>query len=91
MEINWSAIIAWLLQAIAASGLAILGFIGLTTTAIGQRLLGHYLDRRLAESKHSSEDRGAPGPLLVLGNAATEALRLAVRAGVLARLDRRAD
>jgi hypothetical protein len=53
VTINWSTAISWLLQTILASGGAILAFILLRSTAIGERLLSHHLERRITELKHA--------------------------------------
>jgi hypothetical protein len=57
MHVDWAAIIGWVVQTIAASGVAILGFIGLRATAIGERLLGHHFDRKIAELKHAYDQK----------------------------------
>ena len=56
MHLDWSAIGAWLLQTIAASGVAILGFVVLRSTALGERLFSHHLERKIAELKHSQNE-----------------------------------
>jgi hypothetical protein len=54
--LDWSSISSWLLQTFAASGVAILGFIGLRSTALGERLFSHHLDRKITELKHSQNE-----------------------------------
>jgi hypothetical protein len=54
---DFLAILSWLAQAIVASGLTILGFVGLKSTAIGERWLDHYFQRKIAAFKHE-QDKG---------------------------------
>jgi len=56
VHFDLSAIGAWLFQTIAASGVAILGFILLRSTALGERLFSHHLERKIAELKHSQNE-----------------------------------
>jgi len=56
MPFELSSIISWLLQTVAASGVAILGFIVLRSTAFGERLFSYHLERKVAELKHSQNE-----------------------------------
>ena len=56
MHPDWYAISSWLLQTIAASGVAILSFIVLRSTALGERLFSHHLERKITELKHSQNE-----------------------------------
>jgi hypothetical protein len=49
------AVLSWLGQTLASSAIMILAFIGLRSTALGERFLSHHLDRRIAALKHSHE------------------------------------
>ena len=44
--------LGWLAQTIVASGVAILAFLGIASTKIGERFLSHRLDRKLTAFKH---------------------------------------
>lgn len=56
MHLDWSTISSWLLQTIAASGVAILSFIVLRSTALGERLFSYHLERKIAGLKHSQNE-----------------------------------
>jgi hypothetical protein len=50
------AVISWLVQTLLASGFAIVGFVALRSTAIGERFLSHHFERRIAELRHSQNE-----------------------------------
>jgi hypothetical protein len=52
MPIDGWAIFWWLIHTVVASGVAILAFLGITSTKIGERFLSHHLDRKLTAFKH---------------------------------------
>src|SRR5215204_4706104 len=49
------AVLSWLGQTIASSAVIILGFIGMRSTALGERLLSHHLDNKITALKHSHQ------------------------------------
>ena len=48
---------SFVVQTVASSVLAILGFIGIKSTAIGERFLNHHLERKIADLKHSHNEK----------------------------------
>lgn len=52
MTFDLWAIIGWLAQTVVVSGVAILAFLGITSTKIGERFLNHHLDRKLTAFQH---------------------------------------
>jgi hypothetical protein len=55
------SLISWLLQTLVTSGIAIIGFVALTSTRVGERWLSHRFERQLAELRAElarHEDRG---------------------------------
>jgi len=56
VNLDWSSIGSWVLQTIASSGVAILGFLVLRSTALGERLFSHHLERKIADLKHSQNE-----------------------------------
>jgi hypothetical protein len=56
MQPNLGDLISWLLQPIIAAGF-ILALFGLAPAGVGERLLGHYLDQRLASARHEQYEK----------------------------------
>ena len=52
---DWSAVLSWLLQTLLASGGAVVAFVLLRSTAIGERFVSHHLERKLAQYKHEHD------------------------------------
>jgi hypothetical protein len=50
-------IVSWLLQSATAGGLAVLAFLGLAPTKLGERFLNHHLERKLAALKHEQNEK----------------------------------
>jgi hypothetical protein len=48
---------SWLLQVIAVYGAAVLTFIGIAPTKLGERLLSHHLERKLSAFKHEQNEK----------------------------------
>jgi hypothetical protein len=51
---------AWIpliVQTLASSAVAILAFIGLKSTALGERFLNHHLERKIADLKHAQGEK----------------------------------
>ena len=56
MQPNLGDLISWLLQPIIAAGF-ILALFGLAPAGVGERVLGHYLDQRLASVRHEQNEK----------------------------------
>jgi hypothetical protein len=52
----WPAI-NFILQTLASSALAIIAFVGIKSTAVGERFLNHHLERKIADLKHVHEEK----------------------------------
>ena len=48
---------SWVLQTLASSGVAILAFLAIRSTKLGERLLDHHLSRRITELKHAHDEQ----------------------------------
>ena len=49
--------LTWIAQTVASSALAILAFIAIRSTAVGERFLNHHLERKIADLKHAHEEK----------------------------------
>ena len=49
--------LTWIAQTVASSALAILAFVGIRSTALGERFLNHHLERKIADLKHTHEEK----------------------------------
>jgi hypothetical protein len=52
-----AATVSWIAQTLASSAVAILVFIAIRSTSIGERFLNHHLERKIADLKHSHEEK----------------------------------
>ena len=50
-------VLTWVAQTLASSGVAILAFVAIKSTAFGERFLNHHLERRIADLKHTHEEK----------------------------------
>jgi hypothetical protein len=50
-------VLSWIAQTAASSALAILAFVGIKSTAIGERFLNHHLEGKIAALKHAHEEK----------------------------------
>ncbi len=50
-------VLTWIVQTLASSGVVILSFIAIKSTAFGERFLNHHLERRIADLKHTHEQK----------------------------------
>jgi hypothetical protein len=57
MTLNWTELASWLLQVILAYGAAVLTFLGVAPTKLGEKLLGHHLERRLSTLRHEQNEK----------------------------------
>jgi hypothetical protein len=54
--VSWIAH-SWIAQTLASSAVAILTFIAIRSTAIGERFLNHHLERRITDLEHAHEEK----------------------------------
>jgi len=52
-----NALLLWVGQTLASSAIAIIAFIAVRSTGIGERFLNHHLERKIADLKHSHEQK----------------------------------
>jgi hypothetical protein len=57
MSIDLWSVGSWLLQVIFVYGVAILTFVGLAPTKLGEKLLSHHLERRLFALRHDQNEK----------------------------------
>src|SRR6266446_3495112 len=50
-------VLTWIVQTLASSGVVILSFIAIKSTGFGERFLNHHLERRIADLKHTHEQK----------------------------------
>jgi len=52
-----AAAASWIAQMLASSAVAILAFLAIRSTAVGERFLNHHLERKIADLKHEHEEK----------------------------------
>jgi hypothetical protein len=52
-----TTMIAFVAQTLASSAVVILGFIAIRSTNVGERLLSHHLERKIADLKHTHDEQ----------------------------------
>jgi hypothetical protein len=52
-----AAAVSWIAQTLASSAVVILAFIAIRSTSIGERFLNHHLERKIADLKHTHEEK----------------------------------
>jgi hypothetical protein len=57
MALNGTELVSWMLQVVLAYGAAVLTFLGVAPTKLGEKFLGHLLERKLSTLRHEQDEK----------------------------------